>query len=239
MKESDLYPPIARLFEDQGFRVQGEVCGCDLVAVRDQDNAKDPEIAIVELKQSFNVKLLYQAVRRLGVTPRVYVAFFRPQTRQKMSYWQMVKSLARRLHLGVLIVKAQEVQILIEPGPFQGKTSNKQKRKVLNEFHGRRVSKNQGGVTRTKINTAYLENAVYISVLLQKHRRLTAVQLRALGTADKTHAILYRNVYGWFERKADAGKGVYGLKSRQAAKIKKAHPEIWTYYEKLAKKSSP
>lgn len=227
MKEVDLYPPLARHFEKQGFRVQGEVCGCDLVAVKADDS-----IVIVELKLNFNVKLLYQAVRRLAITPEVYIAFPRPKARQKMSFWQMVKSLARRLNLGVFILKDGQIQVLVEPSSFQARGSAKQRAKVLKEFRGRRISENQGGVSGTKLGTAYLESAVLIAVLLQKHRKLTAAQLRELGASDKAHAILYRNHYGWFERKdvAAGKKGVYGLKARMSVQIKKEHGKVWEYY---------
>lgn len=223
VKETDLFDPLARHFIKQGYRVQGEVCGCDLMAV------KGDEIVIVELKKAFNVKLLYQAVRRLTITPHVYVAFFRPETRQKMSFWQMVKSLARRLTIGVFVIdsKQHEIQVLVEPAPFASRRVTKQRQRVLKEFHGRKISENAGGVTGVKLNTAYLENAVHISVILKKHKQLTAARLQELGTNDKTHTTLYRNVYGWFERK---GNGVYALKPRISAKIKKEHPKIWDYY---------
>ncbi|MEQ9363164.1 MAG: DUF2161 family putative PD-(D/E)XK-type phosphodiesterase [Leptospirales bacterium] len=230
MKESDLYEPLARKFRKQGYKVQGEVCGCDLVAV------KDDEIIVVELKKTFNVKLLYQAVRRLAITARVYVAIFRPEARQKMSYWQMIKSLARRLNLGVFVVDGDSVKVLVEPGPFQSRILARQRQKVLKEMHGRRISENAGGVTRTKLNTAYLENAVHISVLLKKHRKLTAAQLQERGANDKTYNTLYRNVYGWFERR---DKGVYGLKPRISARIRKEHPKIWEFYAGLVEKNKP
>jgi hypothetical protein len=35
--ESDLYPVAARYFEERGFTVKGEVCGCDLVAVKGEE----------------------------------------------------------------------------------------------------------------------------------------------------------------------------------------------------------
>ncbi|MCR9143424.1 MAG: DUF2161 family putative PD-(D/E)XK-type phosphodiesterase [bacterium] len=224
MKESDLYEPIARKFRKAGFKVQGEVCGCDIVAVRNE------EIVVVELKKAFNVKLLYQAVRRLGVTPQVYVAIFRPEARQKMSFWQMIKSLARRLNLGVFVVDGDKISTLVEPAPFQSRPSTKQRQKVLKEFHGRKISENAGGVTGTKLNTAYLENAIHIAVLLKKHRKLTTARLQEFGTNDKTYNTLYRNVYGWFMRK---DKGVYGLKPRISLQIRKQHQQIWDFYSKL------
>lgn len=224
MKESDLYEPLALRFQKQGYKVQGEVCGCDIVAVKGDD------IIVVELKKVFNVKLLYQAVRRLAITPTVYIAIFRPEAKQKMSFWQMIKSLARRLNIGVFVLDGETINVLVEPAPFSARPAAKQRQKVLKEFHGRKISENAGGVTGTKLNTAYLENAIYISVLLKKHRQLTAAQLQEFGTNEKTYNTLYRNVYGWFARK---DKGVYALKPRVSVQIKKKHPKIWEYYSNL------
>ena len=68
MTEAELFPIIAKYFENQGYKVQGEVKECDLVAIKGDD------IVIVELKKTFNVKLLYQATRRLTITNKVYGA---------------------------------------------------------------------------------------------------------------------------------------------------------------------
>ena len=37
MKETDLYPPVKRYLEGQGYTVKGEIDGCDVVAVRRGD----------------------------------------------------------------------------------------------------------------------------------------------------------------------------------------------------------
>lgn len=223
--EAQLYAPLAAFFTAQGFSVKGEVCGADLVAV------KGETIVIAELKISFNIKLLYQAVRRLQITPLVYAAIFYPPRRQKMSYWQMMKSLCRRLNIGMLMVRGDRVEVFAEPAPFQSKVTARHKNKLLKEFHGRRVSENTGGVTGVKLNTAYLESAVHISVLLHQHKILPAKELVALGTTEKTHSILYANHYGWFSR---ASVGKYKLKTGVVRQIKRQHEKIWLYYSNLA-----
>jgi hypothetical protein len=59
--ESDLYPPVKRHLESLGFEVKGEVCGCDLVALSDGE----PQLVVIgELKQSFTLELVLQAVDR-------------------------------------------------------------------------------------------------------------------------------------------------------------------------------
>lgn len=220
--EADLYPPVEKYFAAQGYTVKGEVLGCDLVAV------KGDSIIVAELKLTFNIKLIYQAVRRLAITPNVYAVIFKPKGRQKMSFWQMIKSLCRRLNIGMLIVDKGEVVSFVEPAPFAGKINGRQKAKVLKEFNGRRVSQNIGGVTGKKLETAYLETAIHISVLLKKHKSLKPADLVGLGCSEKAGQILYYNYYGWFEKTA---RGVYKLKSGKARAIAKENPRIWEFYE--------
>jgi len=227
MLESDLYVILEKHFKALGYEVKGEVCGCDLVAI------KGDEMIIVELKKSFTTKLLYQAVRRLAATDTVYVAFFKPQARQAMSFWTMVKSLCRRLQIGAIVVDGVSgVKYLAHPGKFASKKSKTAREKILKEFTGRHVSKNTGGVTGKKLETAYLESAVKIAVALAglgNDGALSAKELRELGTSEKTHAILYQNHYGWFEKK---DKGIYRLKAGAVEVIRKTHPRIWRYYQK-------
>lgn len=220
--ESDLYPVVARYFEEQGFIVKGEVCGCDLVAVNGD------AIVVAELKITFNIKLLYQAVRRLAISDRVYAVIFKPKTRQKMSYWQMMKSLCRRLHVGLLVIDGNDVLVIAEPGPFVSKATSKQRSKVMREFNGRRISQNTGGVTGKKLQTAYLEAAIQISVFLKKHKKLKTTELVALGCSERAAKILYHNHYGWFQK---IGRGEYKLKSGKATAIAKENQAIWQYYE--------
>ncbi len=220
--ESDLYPPVEKYFAAQGYSVKGEVLGCDLVAV------KGDSIIVAELKLTFNIKLIYQAVRRLAITPNVYAVILKPKGRQKMSFWQMIKSLCRRLNIGMLLIDKGEVVSFVEPAPFAGKVNGRQKAKVLKEFNGRRVSQNIGGVTGKKLETAYLETAIHISVLLKKHKKLKPADLVELGCSEKAGQILYYNYYGWFEKTA---RGVYKLKTGKARVIAKENPRIWEFYE--------
>ncbi|MES0489578.1 MAG: DUF2161 family putative PD-(D/E)XK-type phosphodiesterase [Leptospirales bacterium] len=225
MKESDLYVVLESYYRDQGFEVKGEVCGCDLVALKKKKG--DEQLIIIELKKSFNVKLLYQAVRRLAITDQVYVAFLKPEARQKMSFWTMVKSLCRRLHIGAIIIEAKNIRFLAEPSDFQGRKSSAMKHKLMKEFMGREVSENIGGVNRQKIQTAYLESAIYIAALLNGHETLSAKALQEMGAPENTYAILYKNHYGWFSRKA---KGLYSLKKGTLTKIQKEYSTIWEHY---------
>ena len=59
--ETALYLPVKRFLEKLGFTVKGEVGGCDLVALSGDD---PPIVVIGELKLSFNLELVLQAVDR-------------------------------------------------------------------------------------------------------------------------------------------------------------------------------
>ena len=74
--ETDLYPPIKRHLERLGLEVKGEVCGCDLVALSDGS----PELVVIgEMKQSFTLELVLQAVDRTSVCDEVWLAVARLQ----------------------------------------------------------------------------------------------------------------------------------------------------------------
>jgi hypothetical protein len=69
--ETDLYPPIKLHLESLGLEVKGEVCGCDLVALSDGS----PELVVIgEMKQSFTLELVLQAVDRTSVCDEVWLA---------------------------------------------------------------------------------------------------------------------------------------------------------------------
>ena len=69
IRETELYAPIKRLLEGQGYEVKGEVGAADIVAVRGDE---DP--VIVELKTAFSLSLFHQAIERQAMTDHVYVA---------------------------------------------------------------------------------------------------------------------------------------------------------------------
>ena len=57
--------------------MKGEICGCDLVAIRD---GEPPLLVIVELKLGLSLELLLQAVDRMPVADSVWLAV--PRTRR-------------------------------------------------------------------------------------------------------------------------------------------------------------
>src|SRR5437879_11931481 len=69
--ETALYLPVKRFLEKLGFTVKGEVGGCDLVALSGDD---PPIVVIGELKLTFNLELVLQAVDRAGACDEVWLA---------------------------------------------------------------------------------------------------------------------------------------------------------------------
>ena len=59
--ETSLYLPVKRFLETLGFDVKGEICGCDLVALRGDS---PPVVVVGELKLSFKLDLVLQGVDR-------------------------------------------------------------------------------------------------------------------------------------------------------------------------------
>ena len=58
--ETTLYAPVKRYLERLGFTVKGEVCGCDLVALRGEE---PPIVVIGELKSAFMLSVVHITVR--------------------------------------------------------------------------------------------------------------------------------------------------------------------------------
>ena len=67
--ETDLYPSIKRYLEKLGLEVKGEVCGCDIVALSEGS----PELVVIgEMKQSFTLELVLQAVDRTSACDEIW-----------------------------------------------------------------------------------------------------------------------------------------------------------------------
>jgi hypothetical protein len=219
--ESDLAAPVTAYLAAQGWTVRSEVKDCDVAAVRGND------LLVVELKKALTLALLVQAVRRQRLTDTVYLAVPRPG-----SVWQWrranrgVLHLLRRLELGLLFVSREPdrdpVEVVLQPLPLARRRKAAARRAVLEEVNQRSADYNTAGSTRRKLMTAYREQAIRIACFLSVNGTLSPKDLRALGTGQKTHAILYDNVYGWFQR---VGTGMYRLAAHGARDIG-AYPEL-------------
>ncbi len=204
-KETDLYAPIRAFLEEEGYQVQAEVKGCDVAAV------KDGQLVIVELKKSFNLKLVYQALERQSLTEQVFVAIPRPKKGQREKAWKDMLRLLKRLELGLLTVALDSplrtVDVVLEPADSSAWKNRKKREKVQAELENRQTDGNIGGMTRRKIMTAFREKSIRLACLLEKEGQVSTASLRERGMEDCV-VLLSRNYDKWFRR---VEKGVYAL----------------------------
>ena len=198
--ESDLYAPVKSYLEQLGYSVKGEICDCDLTAVRGD------ELIIVELKRGFTIELLYQAVDRQRLTDSVYVAVPLPKRGYRSPHLADMKALCRRLSLGLIFVGftasgVAQVDVYLHPvDATASRRDAKRRRALLQEHAARSGLSDTGGVTHRKILTHYKEQALRIAQLLETQGPLSVAALRKLGAPENTASIVGRNVLGWFER---------------------------------------
>lgn len=205
-RETDLYEPVRRFLEEEGYTVQAEVKGCDVAAMR------DGKLVIVELKKTFNLRLVYQALERQSRTELVFVAIPRPRKGQREKAWKDMLRLLKRLELGLLTVAMDSplrtVDVVLEPSDSMA-WKNRKKRELLRaEWDGRQTDANTGGMTRRKIMTAFREKSLHLCCLIERNGEISTAQLKEWGLTDGYAAILSRNYYRWFQR---VEKGIYAL----------------------------
>ncbi len=215
MRETDLYPPLKNFLVQQGFEVKGEVNHCDAVAVRGEE-----PIIVVELKLSINLSVILQAVDRLQITDSVYIGVPRGTGSLKRQRKRVVK-LLRMLGLGLLVIDPAAAQgrvdVVCDPGEYKPRKAKRREHRLLGEFMHRVGDPNAGGSpARRGLMTAYRQKALAIAVYLQEHGETKAAIIGRSLSEPKARAILYDNVYGWFDR---PHRGVYALSPRGEAEL--------------------
>ena len=208
MKESDLYLPLKQFLESQGYEVKGEIQNCDVVAVRGQEAP-----VVVELKLVLNLNLVLQAVERLSMTSKVYMGVPKTCHMLKRRRKQVIK-LLKMLGLGLLVIDpgGNSVVVLLDPGTYRPRESTYRKARLLGEFQKRVGDPNLGGLERSKgIMTAYRQKALKIAQFLKDHGPSKAAVVARKLRQPKARQILYRDVYGWFDR---VSLGVYQISPR-------------------------
>lgn len=217
--ETDLYLPIKRHLESLGLEVKGEVCGCDLVALADGA----PELVVIgEMKQSFTLELVLQAVDRTSACDEVWLAVAASKRGRGRESDPRVKKLCRFLGFGLLAVFAdRRVEVLVEPAPWKPRRDAKRRSRIVEEHRRRKGDTIVGGSTRTPQMTAYRQQALALAHALAGAPNRPR-DLRPL--APDAARILQGNVYGWFER---VERGLYGLTaSGRAALVTWAGPVL-------------
>ena len=211
-KETDLYAPVKAMLEGKGYTVKAEVNSCDVVGVK--DNA--PTV-IVELKLIFSLDLVLQGIQRQSLIDDVYLAALAPDTATKRKNWRgrqrgYVK-LCRMLGLGLMLVDpkakgARTTKVLADPAPYTPRKNKRRQTRLMMEFVARQGDPNTGGVTRTKIITAYRQDALRCAAVLKGRDSLKVAEIRNVTGVQKAAAILQKNHYNWFEQ---TGRGLYCL----------------------------
>ncbi|WP_245956993.1 DUF2161 domain-containing phosphodiesterase [Aestuariispira insulae] len=189
--------------EAQGYAVKGEVGACDVMAVRDGE----PPV-VVELKLRFNLDVILQAVDRLNIADNVYIAVPKPKGPAWKKNRKRILKLCRMLGLGLIMVRADGAEAVLDPGPYQPRINPKKNGRLLKEFSERVGDPNQGGTTGVKRITAYRQDALRLIAILDQKGEMSPAGLKMETGVDRAAAILQANHYGWFER---VRRGVYVL----------------------------
>lgn len=216
MQESQLYPPLKAYLEAQSYEIKGEVGPCDVVARRSSE-----PLLIVELKLTLNLAVVLQAVDRLKLTSSVYIGVPRKASVLKRQR-KRVLQLLRRLGLGLITIDPDRgtagVKVLLDPGDYQPRISKPRQARLLGEFEKRVGDPNLGGSDRRQgVMTAYRQRALRLACYLADSGPDKASEVARRTGEEKAREILYRDVYGWFDR---VDRGVYALSPRGQRELK-------------------
>lgn len=201
--ETSLYLPVKSFLEQAGYTVKGEIGGCDLVGLSDED---PPVVVVCELKLSFNLELILQAVDRASVADEVWIAGRVSAKGKGRESDKRYRDLCRRLGIGMLgISDTGDVSVIVASVTPMPRTNPKRRSRLMREHQKRKGDPVIGGSTRTPQMTAYRQQALGCAAALAAGP-LKVREIRA--SVPEAGKILQGNVYGWFER---VERGVYGL----------------------------
>lgn len=201
--ETALYRPVKVFLEQAGYAVKGEIAGCDVVGLRE---GEPPVVVVCELKLTFNLELILQAVDRASVADEVWIAARISARGRGREADKRYRDLCRRLGIGMLgISEAGHVDVLVSAVSPMPRSNPKRRTRLLREHRGRSGDPALGGSTKVPILTAYRQQALALAAALAtgplRPRDLTPL-------APTAGQILRSNHYGWFER---IDRGLYGL----------------------------
>ncbi|MCB1421792.1 MAG: hypothetical protein KDJ69_04860 [Nitratireductor sp.] len=204
-RETDLYEPVKRLLEGQGYAVKAEVGAADVVGLR----GDEPPV-IVELKTGFSLILFHQAIARLKVTDAVYVAV--PEWKGRAGWKAFVanRTLCRRLGLGLITVQVETgvAQVHLDPGPYAPRQSKVRRERLLREFQHRVGDPNTGGSAQTTLMTSYRQDALRCLKTLNENGPTKAAEVAQAAGVSRARTIMADDHYGWFER---VERGIYAI----------------------------
>ncbi|MEL6414815.1 MAG: DUF2161 family putative PD-(D/E)XK-type phosphodiesterase [Pseudomonadota bacterium] len=228
VRETDLYEPVKRFLEGQGYAVKGEIGAVDVVACRGDETP-----VLVELKTTFSLSLFHQAIERLAVSELIYIAVPHKPGKVFLRSLKRNVALCRRLGIGLLTIRLKDgfVYPHADPGPYQPRRSNVKKQRLLKEFAKRTGDPNSGGATRRGLITAYRQDALRCLTYLDANGATKAAIVAEATGVETARRIMADNHYGWFER---VKTGVYSCTSQGEM----AKQDYQTELDNLAKRSS-
>jgi len=205
-RESYLYAPVKTHLESLGYTVRGEVGRCDVVGLSGET------MVAVELKLTFGLPVLYQALQRLPSVDLVYVAIAVPNGRAARRNWDAqlpdAARLCRMLGVGLLSVRDGNLVTHADPTPFQPRKRPKLRARLLSEFVRRTGDHNIGGTTKRPRVTAYREDALACASVLATNGAMMGAAVRDATGVQRASTILRDDVYGWFGKIA---RGTYEI----------------------------
>ena len=232
MKETQLYEPIKNYFLQNGYSIQAEVKNCDIAFLEHKN------LVVIEMKNNFNLKLLYQAMDRKSFADKVFIAINRPKNFRKKEIKNMLKIL-KSLNIGFISVSLdspiKKVEIILEPYEDKIKRKTRKRKMVLNEINRRNLNINIAGSTKKDaILTAYREKVIFIACILDKIGESSASNIQKQFSIQNVSYILQKNYYGYFYK---VKRGIYTLSENGKKMLKQEiFKEAIEYYKKEVEK---
>ena len=162
--ETSLYAPVKRFLEGLGFEAKGEICGCDIVAL---DQGTPTAVVVAELKLTFTLELVLQAIDRTALCDEVWLAISASKSGRGKEGDPRVKKLCRFLGLGLLVVFGSgRVEVVVEPIEWRPRANAKRRSRIVAEHRRRQGDPTAGGSTRRPIMTAYRQRALICAAAL-------------------------------------------------------------------------
>jgi hypothetical protein len=201
--ETSLYLPVKAFLEAAGLVVKGEIGSCDVVGLSDGD---PPVVVVCELKLSFNLELILQAVDRAAICDEVWIAARVSAKGRGREADKRYRDLCRRMGIGMLgVADSGEVSVIVSAVSPMPRTNPKRRTRLVKEHKRRQGDPVLGGGSRAPIMTAYRQQALACAALLAQGL-VRPCDMKTV--APQAGRIMLDNVYGWFDRQ---GKGVYAL----------------------------
>jgi hypothetical protein len=173
-------------------------------------------VVIGELKLSFNLELVLQAVERAPACDEIWLAARLSARGKGRESDARFRNLCRRLGFGMLgVSEGGAVHILVSPTAPEPRRNPRRRSRLVDEHRRRQGDPVAGGGSRAPVMTYYRQQALACAAAMATGPRRPRDLKPAIPDAAK---ILQGNVYGWFAR---AERGIYGLTDAGRAALKR------------------